>query len=191
MGMAVALDRTRGAEVHVVEEGLVRRAQAGDCDAFRRLVEPFLPAALGSAAVITRSSPDGADAVQDALLLAWRSLPSLRDPDAFGAWFRRLVVRSAVRVASRRGRFVVLDALAEGIAAPPGELDLELDRRRVRGALDRLDANDRAILTMRYLWDLSGRETAASLGVPEGTVRSRLHNALRRLRAAYDAEDRR
>ena len=166
---------------------LVAAAKVGDRDAFRSLVEPDLPAALGTARILTRSEADASDAVQEALLAAWHGLGSLRDPDAFRAWFRRHVVRAALRAAERRGRVLELDPEA---AAPEGELDRAIDRRTLARAFDRLDARDRLILTLHHYWDMSIAETAAHLGVPEGTVKSRVHYAMARLRAAFAAEER-
>lgn len=167
---------------------LVAAARRGDRDAFGRLVEPELPIALGACAVLTRSQADAADAVQEALVSAWRGLGSLRDPLAFRAWFRTHVVRSAVRVVKRRGRVVELDLAA---AAPDGELERAVERRLLGRAFDRLTADDRLLLTLRHLWDAPVAEVAAILGVPEGTVKSRTSAALERLRVAYDAETRR
>ena len=84
--------------------GLVAAAKRGDRDAFRELVEPDLAAALGTARIVTRSEADASDAVQDALLSAWRGLDSLRDPDAFRAWFRRHVVRAALKAAEKSSK---------------------------------------------------------------------------------------
>lgn len=167
---------------------LVAAAVAGDREAFGRLVEPELAAALGACIALTRSHADASDAVQDALLAAWQGLDRLRDPVAFPAWFRTHVARSAMRVMRRRGRVAELDPEAPGEA---GELDATLHRRQLGRALDRLAADDRLLLTLRHLWDTPVGETAALLGIPEGTVKSRTHAALERLRAAYDAEDRR
>jgi len=171
-------------------ERLVADALAGDRDAFRALVEPHVGAALGACIVLLRSHADAADAVQDALLSAWLGLPALRDPVAFPAWFRRHVVRAALRSARRRHPVVELD-IASSVAGPEGELDRAFDRRQLLRAFDRLDPNDRVVLTLRHLWDLPGHDIAETLGVPEGTVKSRVHAALARLRAAFDAEDRR
>ena len=115
-------------------ERLVIDAQAGDRDAFRSLVEPHVGPALGASIVLLRSHADAADAVQDALLSAWLGLPSLRDPLAFPAWFRRHVVRAALRSARRRRPVVELD-LAATVAGPEGELDRALDRRRAAPCL--------------------------------------------------------
>ncbi len=168
--------------------GLVAAALGGDRDAFRELVEPDLAAAYGTARIVTRSEADASDAVQEALLSAWRGLDTLRDPDAFRPWFRRHVVRAALRAASRRGRVVELDLAA---IAPEGDLDLALDKRTLGRAFNRLDARDRLLLTLHHFWDLPIAETAALLGIPDGTVKSRVHYAMDRLRAAYDAEERR
>jgi RNA polymerase sigma-70 factor (ECF subfamily) len=166
---------------------LVEAARRGDREAFATLVEPELPLALGAARILTRSSADAADAVQEALLSAWHGLDQLRDPGAFGAWFRRHVTRAATRIAKRRGRVVELDL---AMPDPTADIDRALERRTLARAFDRLDADDRVLLTLHHYWRLPVAETAHHLGIPEGTVKSRVHHALRRLRAAYDAEDR-
>lgn len=145
---------------------LVVAASRGDRDAFRALVEPDLAAALGTARIVTRSEADASDAVQEAMLSAWRGLDSLRDPEAFRAWFRRHVVRAALRAARRRGQVVELDLAA---AAPEGDLDRALDRRTLGRAFGRLDSRDRLLLTLHHFWGLPIAETAAHLDIPEGT----------------------
>ena len=144
--------------------------------------------ALGAATIITRSPADAADAVQDALLSAWRGLPQLRDPEAFPAWFRQHVVRAAIRASRTRRRVTELD-----VAMPDGadDLDRAVARRTLRRAFDRLEPDDRLLLTLHHFWGLPIAETATHLGIPEGTVKSRIHAAMDRLRAAYDAEERR
>jgi RNA polymerase sigma-70 factor (ECF subfamily) len=166
---------------------LVEAARRGDREAFAALVEPELALALGAARILTRSSADAADAVQEALLSAWHGLDQLRDPDAFGAWFRRHVTRAATRIAKRRGRVVELDL---GVADPDADVDRALEHRTLARAFMRLDSDDRLLLTLHHFWRLPVAETAQHLGIPAGTVKSRVHHALRRLRAAYDAEDR-
>lgn len=167
---------------------LVAAARGGDREAFRSLVEPELARALGAAKLVTGSDADAADAVQDALLSAWRGLDGLRQAEAFPAWFRRQVVRAALRIAARKRRVVELDL---DLAAPAGELDRAVDGRILARAFARLEAKDRLILTLHHFWDLPITETAALVGVPEGTIKSRVHHAIQRLRAAYDAEERR
>lgn len=167
---------------------LIAAARRGDRDAFGRLVAPELATALGACQVLTRSQADAADAVQDALLSAWRGLDSLREPLAFRAWFRRHVVRAATRIATRRPHVLELDI---DVPAPTGELERAVERRLLARAFDRLSSDDRVLLTLRHLWDAPVAEVAAILGIPEGTVKSRTSSAMERLRAAYDAETRR
>jgi RNA polymerase sigma-70 factor (ECF subfamily) len=183
-------------EDRVREEGsrasvdLVGRAVRGDRGAFERLVQPHLVVALGAARLITGSESDAADAVQDALLASWQSLDCLRDPQLFAAWFRRIVIRSATRFVRRRGHLVELDLDIEAPGAPDS-LEREFDRRQLGRAFARLDPKDRVVLTLHHYWQLPVAESAQLLGLPEGTVRSRVHHALKRLRAGYDAEVRR
>lgn len=172
----------------LTNSGLVAAAIAGDRDAFRRLVEPDLPAALGTARIVTRSEADAADAVQDALLSAWKGLASLRDHDAFRPWFRRQVVRAALRTVERRGESIELVA---DVPAPVDQLDREIDRRILGRTFDGLEPRDRLLLTLHHFWGLPIEETAAHLGIPGGTVKSRVHYAMERLRAAFAAEERR
>ena len=169
----------------------VEAARAGDRSAFGRLVEPWLAPALGASIVITRSHADGADAVQDALLTAWQGLDALRDPTVFPAWFRTLVIRAALRVARRRGTVTPLELVPEAGGPADGGIDGSLDRRLLGRAFDRLEADARALLTLRYLWGLPVADTAVALDTLPGTIKSRTHAALGRLRAAFDAEARR
>src|SRR5829696_8736015 len=167
---------------------LVAAARRGDRDAFADLVSPHLETALRVARVVAGSPDDGTDAVQDALLSAWQGIGSLREPAAFPAWFRRHVTRSAMRHAKRRGR---VTELTLDIPAAPDALDRAFAVRELDRAFDRLSTDDRVIPTLRHLWDLPGGEIAQHLGIPEGTVKSRVHAAMNRLRAAYEAEERR
>ena len=169
---------------------LVAAARRGDRDAFADLVSPHLETALRVARVVAGSPDDGTDAVQDALLSAWQGIGSLREPAAFPAWFRRHVTRSAMKHAKRRGRARVTELDVE-TPGPTDALDRAFAVRELDRAFDRLSPDDRTILTLRHLWDLPGAEIAQHLGIPEGTVKSRVHAAMNRLRAAYEAEERR
>ena len=166
---------------------LVAAARRGDRAAFEELVAPDVPRALGAARILAGSSTDAADAVQDALLSAWRGLGGLRDPESFPAWFRQHVVRAAMRIAKRR-RVV---ELADVDAFVPDDLDRHVERRQLARAFDGLDVRDRTLLTLHHFWGLPVAETAKLLGIRPGTVKSRVHHAMARLRAAYDAEGRR
>jgi RNA polymerase sigma factor (sigma-70 family) len=167
---------------------LVRAAVAGDAGAFRLLVEPHLATALRATTVLIGSEADAADAVQDALLAAWRTLHALKNPDAFAGWFRQIVVRGAIRQAKTRRAVVELD-LSQPSGA--GSLDRSVQRADLARGFAALSLPDRSVLTLRYLWDVSTAEAARILEVPEGTVKSRTHAAIERLRAALAAEERR
>lgn len=126
------------------------------------------------------------DAVQEASLTAWRKQGSLRDPSAFDAWFDRILVNQCRDQLRRRKRSVPIAAPTvsfETAAAPPETgSDPELDR-----ALAALDVDHRVVVVMRYWQDRAIEDIAVRLGIPAGTVKSRLHHAMRSLRASLEA----
>lgn len=168
---------------------LVQAARTGDSEAFARLVSPELASALGAAILVTGSRADAADAVQEALVSAWRGLGGLREPDAFPAWFRRHVVRAAMRLARRQRNWQPLDDADAAVTTLSG-LEDALQHRQLDRAFGKLSPADRLLLTLHFHWNQPVAETATTLGIPTGTVKSRVHHAVRRLRAAYDAEER-
>ena len=124
------------------------------------------------------------DATQEALLRAWRAAGTLRDPDGFQAWFDRILVNVCRDRLRRRGRvrFVPLDSVAEPVAeADPFRTVLERDEA-VR-AMTRLDPDERVVVVLHYFADLTLAAVAQRTGWPEGTVKSRLHHALRTMQA--------
>ena len=162
---------------------LLEAARAGDSDAFAELLRPHLGRAATVAAAVTGSRDDGADAVQTALVGAWRGLRSIRDANAFGAWFHRLVVRAALKQAERRRtRSVRLVARV----TTPDEASTVAERLSLVQAFAELSAGDRSIVALRYVLGYGIEETAAALGIPIGTAKSRSHYALQRMRDAYD-----
>lgn len=168
---------------------LVVEARAGSAAAFSQLVEPYLARALSTARLILAGTPaDPEDVVQEALVSAWRGLQGLKDEAAFGAWFRQHVVRTAWKRARRERRNVRLD---DRWVDPVDHIEHDLAEHQLGDAFQRLEADDRTVLALRFHLGLSIGETARLLSIPEGTVKSRLHYAVRRLRAAYDAEERR
>jgi RNA polymerase sigma-70 factor (ECF subfamily) len=171
--------------------GLVDAAVRGDRGAFERLVEPHLAVALGAARLITGSESDAGDAVQDALLASWQSLDDLRNPELFAAWFRKIVIRSSTRCVQRRRHLVEIDLESQDQTGAADSVEREFDRRQLARAFARLDPKDRVLLTLHHYWQLPVSESALLLGLPEGTVRSRVHHALKRLRAGFEAEERR
>jgi RNA polymerase sigma factor (sigma-70 family) len=122
----------------------------------------------------------GEDALQETLIVVLRNLPALRDPAAWRAWVRRIAVRESLRMV-RDNREVTMRDLPEAMAS--SDLDTALD---VRDTLRKLPAQQRAVLVLRNLEDLSEQETAEVLGVPEGTVKSRLHRARQGFRDRWE-----
>jgi RNA polymerase sigma-70 factor (ECF subfamily) len=161
-------------------------------DAFEARVARSVPDAHRLAAAIV-GHDDAADVVQDSLVEAWRHIGSLRDPERFDAWFRSIVAnrcRNVLRARGRRPRTTsitpaTLTLGADGAPDEPVALRDALDR-----AFARLSADHRTVLALRYTLDLPLTEIARTLGVPEGTVKSRLHTAIARLRAAYEEDGR-
>jgi len=171
-----------------VNRDLVELAQGGDHDAFTALVLGLGDRLFRVAKLILRDVDQAEDAVQDALVRAWRELPRLRDPDRFDAWIRRMVVNACYDTARKQRRRVEVHVLP-----PAGESDRSNDlivRERLEGAFRRLPVDQRAVLVLHHYIGLSLLEVAEAAGVPVGTAKSRLHYATRSMRAALDAEDR-
>jgi RNA polymerase sigma factor (sigma-70 family) len=168
----------------------VLRAQRGDSRAYEELVHPHEEIAFRVAYVITRNAADAEDAVQDALVKAWRALGRFRAGEPLRPWFLQIVAneaRNRRRSAGRRDRLALAAASLSGEAAPSPE-DAVLDaaqRIELLAALEELPADARDVLACRYLLDLSEEETAAALDLARGTVKSRTSRALDRLKEAY------
>ena len=173
----------------VDQRALVERAKGGDHDAFIALIDLSLARLDAAAWLILRDAELARDAVQDAMVRAWRDLPGLRDPDRFGPWLHRLTVNSCLDQARQRSRRrieveltpVVHPAVADTTA-------LVADRDMLDRALTRLDPEQRAVVVLRFFLDLSLPETAAALGIPVGTVKSRLHRSLERMRISVTSD---
>ena len=170
---------------------LVARAQHGDHEAFASLVRPHVERLHGLAGLLLRDATRAEDALQEALLRAWRDLPRLRDAEKFDAWLRRLVVNASHdegrRLRRRRGEQPLEPYHEPGTGG--GVRDL-FDRDEIARGFQRLKEDERTVIALRYYLDLSNAEAAASLGVREVTYRSRLHRALRAMKAALAAEER-
>ena len=151
---------------------------------FETLVEPRLDGLFRLAAAIV--GPDDArDVTQDALVRAWHGFGGLRSPEALDAWLRAIVVnrcRNVLRSRRRSVRSIPVEFAAE-VPAPGARLDDSLaERDQLDRAFERLSADHRAILALRFSLDLPVREVAAALEIREGTAKSRLHAATVRLR---------
>lgn len=157
--------------------------------AFERLTDQRLLRAYRLATLMLRDVGEAQDAVHDAAVLAWTRFDELRDHSLFDAWFDRIVVNVCrQRFRQRRVRPVIVEAMPE-VALADGASG-RAEREVLRRALGRLTPEHRAVVVLRHLEGYSTAEIAARTGEREGTVKSRLHYALRELRAAYDAAER-
>jgi len=167
----------------------VERAQRGDRDAFAALVGMTSDRMYALASRILRDGVLAEDALQSALIIVWRQLPNLRDPDRFEAWARRLLVHACYAEARRRRTWAANVRILpiEGPAGPDGLLPIDL-RDALDRAFRRLSIEQRAVFVLHHHVGLQLTEVADTLGIPAGTARSRLHYATRVLRAAIEAD---
>lgn len=174
-----------------MDRDLVEAARRGDREAYADLIRARGDRLFALAQRILRDVDRTEDAVQDALVIAWRDLPGLRDADRFDAWLHRLVVRSCVREAVRMRRVVTnLRVLPLDLPAPTDDFLSLADRDQLERGFRRLDPQQRAILALRHFAGYEPTEIAEILGIPAGTARSRLHHAHRAMRAALEADAR-
>jgi RNA polymerase sigma-70 factor, ECF subfamily len=174
-----------------VDRDLVEAAQRGDQAAFVDLVKLHGGRFFAVAHRILRDVDRAEDALQDALVIAWRDLPSLRDPDRFDAWIHRLLANVCIAQATReRKRMNNLFVLPIDGPAAPDDLLGVAHRDQLDRGFRRLTPDERAILVLRHYVGYEPAEIADVLGIPAGTVRSRLHHAHRAMRAALDADAR-
>ena len=170
---------------------LIGRAQHGDEEAFASLAVAAGDRLHAVAHRILRDTDLAEDATQQALLAIWRDLPQLRDPARFDAWSYRLLVRACYAEARRIRRWapnVHLLPVDEPVTAE--DLSSVVDRDQLERGFRRLSIDHRAVVVLHHYLDLPLDEVADVLGAPIGTVRSRLHHAMRGLRAALEADER-
>jgi RNA polymerase sigma-70 factor, ECF subfamily len=169
----------------VDQRELVERARRGDHDAFAVLARAFV-ARLDAAARLILRDPDLAqDAVQEGFIRAWRSLPSLRDPDRFEGWLRSLVARSCLDILRKRRRRPIEVELASTDGPSVDDASAgAADRDLLDAMLRRLPPEQRVVVVLRYYFDLEVPDIAATLGIPVGTAKSRLHRSISVMRLA-------
>jgi RNA polymerase sigma-70 factor (ECF subfamily) len=169
-------------------ERLIDRSRDGDRDAFDQVVARYGLQVLRTARLILRDQGLAEDACQETFLKAWRKLDTLRDQEP-GPWLIRIAANESISAYRRRHRF---DRLAERFGrvreSEPEAVSTE-ERIDLSLALERLSAEQRAVIVLRYYHDQSVEQAAGALNIPVDTAKSRLKAALRRLRSLTGAEE--
>ncbi len=167
---------------------LVEEARRGDREAFAVLVHQVSDTLYAVAVRILRDPGLAEDALQNALVLAWRRIPKLRDPDRFEAWIHRILVHACYDESKRARPWIAAIRVlpADGASTPDGS-DRIADRDELERAFDRLTLEQRAVFVLHHYLGLPLVEIAELLEIPAGTARSRLHYALVGLRDALTA----
>ena len=169
---------------------LVELARRGDREAFGVLAGGAVDRLYAIARLILRDAELAEDATQDALVRAWRDLPTLRDVERFDAWLYRLVVRACADVGRHRKRWRTEITILRQEPSEPDRASELADRDQLERGLRRLSDAQRMVLILHFHIGLSPAETAEALAIPVGTAKSRLHYAIEALRAAIAADER-
>ncbi len=180
------------------DQVLIDRARAGDDRAFRDLVERHEPRVAATVVGMLGSGDEAEDVGQETFIRLYRSLDRFRGESSLGTYLTRIAINLSLTALKKRkrwiSRFVSQDEterdLPEASWDPRGELERKEDVRRVREAVERLAPNHRAVVVLRMIDGYSTRETSEILGIPSGTVMSRLARAMERLeREMKESED--
>jgi RNA polymerase sigma-70 factor (ECF subfamily) len=171
-----------------VDRDLVERARKADREAFAVLVHQVSDSLYAVAFRILRDTGLAEDALQNALVLAWRQLPRLREPDRFEAWIHRILVHACYDESQRvRPWRTSVTALPIDLAGVVDSVSAVADRDELERAYRRIPVDQRAVFVLHHYVGLPLVEVAELLGIPPGTARSRLHYALAGLRVALAA----
>ena len=174
-----------------MQRALVDLARRGDEEAFADLARAVGDRLMAIAYRILRDVDRAEDAVQQTLVTAWRELPTLRDDDRFEAWLRRILVHACYAEARHRRRWANnVRVLPVDGPAGPDDIATVIDRDRLDRGFRRLPPQQAAIFVLHHYVGLTLPEIADELGIPLGTVKSRLYYATQSLRAALDADAR-
>ncbi len=174
-----------------MEAALVDQARRGDPEAFDSLARMVGDRCMAIAFRILRDADLAEDAVQAALITAWREIRALRNPDRFEPWLHRILTHACYAEARHRRRW------SEGLRLLPVEPDYGSndiltvdDRDQLERAIRRLTVEQRTVLVFHHYLGLSISEVAERIGIPVGTAKSRLHHATRAMRASLEADAR-
>jgi RNA polymerase sigma-70 factor (ECF subfamily) len=170
-----------------MDRDLVERARSGDQEAFAVLVHQVSDPLFGVARRILRDPGLAEDVLQNALVTIWRKLPQLREPDRFEGWAFRILVHACYAEAPRNRRWAAtVRVIPVDRASEVDEFDSFATRDELEQAFRRLPLDQRAVFVLHHHVGLPLVVIAETLGIPDGTARSRLHYATRALRAAFE-----
>lgn len=170
-----------------MDRDLVERARAGDQEAFADLVHQTSDTLYGIARRILRDPELAEDVLQTAFVTIWRKLPHLREAERFEGWAYRILVHACYAEAPRNRRWMTaVRELPVDRADQADDLRTLLDRDELEQAFRRLPLDQRAVFVLHHHVGLPLVAVAETLGIPDGTARSRLHYATRALRVAFD-----
>ena len=169
---------------------LVEQARRGDRDAFDALMLEVIDRLYAIARLVAQDTDIAEDAVQEALVRCWRDLPGLRDATRFEPWLRRLLLNSIAEEFRGRRRFEARIRVLKLEPTVTDGSDALADRDELQRAFRSLSIDHRTIVVLHHYLGLPLDEIAASLGIPTGTAKSRLHYAIEALRATLDSDAR-
>jgi RNA polymerase sigma-70 factor (ECF subfamily) len=173
-----------------VQRDVVEAARGGDHEAFEALAMAAGDRLYAIATLILRDRQRAEDAVQEALIHAWRELPGLRDPDRFDAWLHRLIVNACADEGRRQRRWSTEIRMIRSEPTTDDGASSLADRDQLERGFRRLKPEQRTVVVLHLYVGLPVPEIAVTLGIPAGTVKSRLHYATASLRAALEADAR-
>jgi RNA polymerase sigma-70 factor (ECF subfamily) len=174
-----------------MQRDLVERAMAGDRAAFTELGRDSMDRMYTIARLILRDSDRAHDATQEALISAWRDIKGLRDPDKFEPWIRRLLVNACYREARKEKRRVSAEGRVRLIDTDSADPAIaSSDRDELARAFETLAPEQRALIVLHFYIGLPMHETGLVLGLPVGTVKSRLNRTKQQMRATLEADAR-
>jgi len=173
-----------------VQRDVVEAARGGDHEAFETLAMAAGDRLYAIAYLILHDRQRAEDAVQEALVHAWRELPGLRDPDRFDAWLHRLIVNSCADEGRHQRRWSTEVRMIRSEPTTEDGATSLADRDQLERGFRRLKPEQRTVVVLHFYVGLPVPEIAETLGIPAGTVKSRLHYATETLRAALEADSR-
>ena len=169
------------------QEKIIARARRGDADAFEQLVVAYREQVFRLALRMCGSEADADEVAQEAFLSAWKALPNFRGESQFSTWLYQLTTHAAIDLMRREKRQIAADDITEVSAADPApspqqQAEQSEQREIVRDAILQLAPEQREVVVLRFMEELSYEEIGAVLKLPSGTVKSRLNRAKAQLK---------